>query len=218
MNIGGIKVDNKEDELKEQAESKEKDIGTQEKEEAGKDKETASEADGAEVSGDGKDGEAREKTKKSSRKEKEKKDKKDQKIDELNDRLMRLMAEYDNYRKRTEKEKSLMFEMGAKSIVEKIIPVIDNFERGFATVSDEDKDNPFVMGMDKVYSQFVTSMEEAGVTAIDAVGKEFDPNIHNAVMHVDDDSLGDNIVAEELQKGYMYKDSVVRYSMVKVAN
>lgn len=218
MNIGGIKVDNKEDELKEQAESKEKDIGTQEKGEAGKDKETASEADEAEVSGDGKDGEAREKTKKSSKKEKEKKDKKDQKIDELNDRLMRLMAEYDNYRKRTEKEKSLMFEMGAKSIVEKIIPVIDNFERGFATVSDEDKDNPFVMGMDKVYSQFVTSMEEAGVTAIDAVGKEFDPNIHNAVMHVDDDSLGDNIVAEELQKGYMYKDSVVRYSMVKVAN
>lgn len=218
MNIGGIKVDNKEDELKEQAESKEKDIGTQETGEAGKDKETASEADKAEVSGDGKDGEAREKTKKSSKKEKEKKDKKDQKIDELNDRLMRLMAEYDNYRKRTEKEKSLMFEMGAKSIVEKIIPVIDNFERGFATVSDEDKDNPFVMGMDKVYSQFVTSMEEAGVTAIEAVGKEFDPNIHNAVMHVDDDSLGDNIVAEELQKGYMYKDSVVRYSMVKVAN
>lgn len=211
-------MDNKEDELKEQAESKEKDIGTQETGEAGKDKETASEADKAEVSGDGKDGEAREKTKKSSKKEKEKKDKKDQKIDELNDRLMRLMAEYDNYRKRTEKEKSLMFEMGAKSIVEKIIPVIDNFERGFATVSDEDKDNPFVMGMDKVYSQFVTSMEEAGVTAIEAVGKEFDPNIHNAVMHVDDDSLGDNIVAEELQKGYMYKDSVVRYSMVKVAN
>ncbi|MDE6635709.1 MAG: nucleotide exchange factor GrpE [Lachnospiraceae bacterium] len=218
MNIGGIKVDNKEDELKEQAESKEKDIGTQEKEQAGKDKETASEANEAEVSGDGKDDGAREKTKKSSKKEKEKKDKKDQKIDELNDRLMRLMAEYDNYRKRTEKEKSLMFEMGAKSIVEKIIPVIDNFERGFATVSDADKDNPFVMGMDKVYSQFVTSMEEAGVTAIDAVGKEFDPNIHNAVMHVDDDSLGDNIVAEELQKGYMYKDSVVRYSMVKVAN
>lgn len=211
-------MDNKEDELKEQAESKEKDIGTQEKEQAGKDKETASEANEAEVSGDGKDDGAREKTKKSSKKEKEKKDKKDQKIDELNDRLMRLMAEYDNYRKRTEKEKSLMFEMGAKSIVEKIIPVIDNFERGFATVSDADKDNPFVMGMDKVYSQFVTSMEEAGVTAIDAVGKEFDPNIHNAVMHVDDDSLGDNIVAEELQKGYMYKDSVVRYSMVKVAN
>ena len=110
------------------------------------------------------------------------------------------------------------FEMGAKSIVEKVIPLIDNFERGLATVSEEDKENPFVTGMDKVYSQFITSMEEAGVTAIEAVGKEFDPNMHNAVMHVEDESLGDNIVAEELQKGYMYKDSVVRYSMVKVAN
>lgn len=156
------------------------------------------------------------KSKKSSKKEK--KDKKDEKIDELNDRLMRLMAEYDNYRKRTEKEKASMFEMGAKSIVEKVIPLIDNFERGLATVSEEDKENPFVTGMDKVYSQFITSMEEAGVTAIEAVGKEFDPNMHNAVMHVEDESLGDNIVAEELQKGYMYKDSVVRYSMVKVAN
>ena len=156
------------------------------------------------------------KSKKSSKKEK--KDKKDEKIDELNDRLMRLMAEYDNYRKRTEKEKASMFEMGAKSIVEKVIPLIDNFERGLAMVSEEDKENPFVTGMDKVYSQFITSMEEAGVTAIEAVGKEFDPNMHNAVMHVEDESLGDNIVAEELQKGYMYKDSVVRYSMVKVAN
>lgn len=156
------------------------------------------------------------KSKKTSKKEK--KDKKDEKIEELNDRLMRLMAEYDNYRKRTEKEKASMFEMGAKSIVEKVIPLIDNFERGLATVTEEDKQNPFVMGMDKVYSQFISSMEEAGVTAIEAVGKEFDPNMHNAVMHVDDESLGDNVVAEELQKGYMYKDSVIRYSMVKVAN
>lgn len=149
---------------------------------------------------------------------KEKKDKKDEKIEELNDRLMRLMAEYDNYRKRTEKEKSAMFDMGARTIVEKVIPVVDNFERGFDTVSEEDKENPFIMGMDKVYKQLMTTLEEAGVKVIEAAGQEFDPNLHNAVMHVDDESLGENVVAEELQKGYMYKDSVVRYSMVKVAN
>ena len=149
---------------------------------------------------------------------KDKKDKKDEKIEELNDRLMRLMAEYDNYRKRTEKEKSAMFEMGAKSIIEKVIPVIDNFERGFLTVDEEDKEDPFVTGMEKVYTQFMTTMEEAGVTPIEAVDKEFDPNLHNAVMHIDDEQYGDNIVVEELQKGYMYKESVVRYSMVKVAN
>jgi len=149
---------------------------------------------------------------------KEKKDKKDEKIEELNDRLMRLMAEYDNYRKRTEKEKSSMFEMGAKSIVERVIPVIDNFERGLMTVEEKDKEDPFVTGMKKIYTQFVTTMEEAGVTPIEAVDKEFDPNLHNAVMHVDDEAYGENVVVEELQKGYMYKDSVVRYSMVKVAN
>jgi len=149
---------------------------------------------------------------------KEKKDKKDEKIEELNDRLMRLMAEYDNYRKRTEKEKSSMFEMGAKSIVERVIPVIDNFERGLMTVEEKDKEDPFVTGMEKIYTQFVTTMEEAGVTPIEAVDKEFDPNLHNAVMHVDDEAYGENVVVEELQKGYMYKDSVVRYSMVKVAN
>ena len=154
----------------------------------------------------------------SKKEKKEKKDKKDEKIEELNDKLMRLMAEYDNYRKRTEKEKSAMFDMGARTIVEKVIPVIDNFERGFDTVSEEDKEHPFIMGMDKVYKQLMTTLEEAGVKAIEAAGQEFDPNLHNAVMHVEDESLGENVVAEELQKGYMYKDSVVRYSMVKVAN
>lgn len=149
---------------------------------------------------------------------KEKKDKKDVKIDELNDRLVRLMAEYDNYRKRTDREKSSMYEMGVKSVVEKILPVIDNFERGFDCVGEDEKDNPFIQGMQKIYEQFTSTLGEIGITAIEAVGKEFDPNIHNAVMHVDDESAGANIVVEEFQKGYMYRDTVVRYSMVKVAN
>ena len=154
---------------------------------------------------------------KTSRKEKkEKKDKKDQKIEELNDRLMRLMAEYDNYRKRTEKEKSAMYETGVKSFVEKILPVLDNFERGFSCV--EDQEDAFTQGMKKIYEQFIGTMNEAGVTVIEAVGQEFDPNLHNAVMHIDDEELGTNVVVEEFQKGYMYRDSVVRYSMVKVAN
>lgn len=149
---------------------------------------------------------------------KKKKDKKDEKIEELNDRLMRQMAEFENFRKRSEKEKSQMFEIGAKDVVEKILPVVDNFERGLATVQEEDKDNAFVQGMEQVYRQFITALESAGVKAIEAEGKEFDPNFHNAVMHEDDDSLGENMVAQELQKGYMYRDSVVRHSMVKVVN
>ena len=120
---------------------------------------------------------------------KEKKDKKDVKIDELNERLVRLMAEYDNYRKRTDREKSSMYEMGVKSIVEKILPVIDNFERGFDCVEESDKDNPFIQGMHKIYEQFTGTLGEIGITAIEAVGKEFDPNIHNAVMHVDDGGI-----------------------------
>ena len=149
---------------------------------------------------------------------KEKKDKKDVKIDELNERLVRLMAEYDNYRKRTDREKSSMYEMGVKSIVEKILPVIDNFERGFDCVEESDKDNPFIQGMHKIYEQFTGTLGEIGITAIEAVGKEFDPNIHNAVMHEDNDELEENVVVEEFQKGYKYRDSVIRHSMVKVAN
>lgn len=149
---------------------------------------------------------------------KDKKDKKDEKIDELNDRLMRTLAEFENFRKRSEKEKAQMFEIGAKDIIEKILPVVDNFERGFASVSDEEKETPFAQGMDKVYKQLVTTLEAAGVKAIEAVGKEFDPNFHNAVMHGEDEELGENIVSEEFQKGYMYRDSVVRHSMVKVVN
>lgn len=151
-------------------------------------------------------------------KKKEKKDKKDEKIEELTDRVRRQMAEFDNFRKRTEKEKTQMFETGAKSIVEKILPVVDNFERGLAAVTEEEKGTPFVEGMEKIYKQMMTVLEEAGVKPIEAVGQEFDPNLHNAVMHVEDEELGENIIAEEFQKGYTYRDSVVRHSMVKVAN
>ena len=149
---------------------------------------------------------------------KEKKDKKDEKIEELTDRVRRQMAEFDNFRKRTEKEKTQMFETGAKSIVEKILPVVDNFERGLAAVTEEEKGTPFVEGMEKIYKQMMTVLEEAGVKPIEAVGQEFDPNLHNAVMHVEDEEFGENIIAEEFQKGYTYRDSVVRHSMVKVAN
>lgn len=149
---------------------------------------------------------------------KKKKDKKDEQIEELNDKLKRQMAEFENFRKRTEKEKSQMYDMGAKTIIEKILPVIDNFERGLAAVSEEEQENAFVVGMDKIYKQMLTTLSEAGVTPIEAVGAEFDPNFHNAVMHVEDETLGENIVAEELQKGYLYRDTVVRHSMVKVAN
>ena len=151
-------------------------------------------------------------------KKKEKKEKKDEKIEELTDRVRRQMAEFDNFRKRTEKEKTQMFETGAKSIVEKILPVVDNFERGLAAVTEEEKGSPFVEGMEKIYKQMMTMLEEAGVKPIEAVGQEFDPNLHNAVMHIEDEEFGENIIAEEFQKGYTYRDSVVRHSMVKVAN
>lgn len=143
---------------------------------------------------------------------------KDSEIEELNDKLLRKVAEFDNFRKRNEKEKSKMFEIGATSIVEKVLPVIDSFERGLEIVPEDDADNAFVEGMEKVYKQLLTCLEEAGVKAIDALGKEFDPNFHNAVMHDEDPEQGENIVIEELQKGYMYKDIVVRYSIVKVVN
>ncbi|MBO5573046.1 MAG: nucleotide exchange factor GrpE [Clostridium sp.] len=148
----------------------------------------------------------------------EKKDPKDEKIAELTDRMQRTMAEFDNFRKRTEKEKAAMYEIGAKDIIEKMLPVLDNFERGLTTVPEEEKESPIVQGMDKIYKQFVKTLEDIGVKPMDAAGKPFDPNFHNAVMHVEDESLGENIVAEELQKGYTYRDSVVRPAMVKVAN
>lgn len=161
--------------------------------------------------------ESEEKTKEGSKFFKKKKDKKDEKIEELSDKYTRLFAEFDNFRKRSEKEKKAMFEVGAKSVIEKILPIIDSFERGLATIPEEEKTG-FAEGMDKVYKQLITSLEEAGVKQIEAVGQEFDPNLHNAVMHVEDENLGENIIAEELQKGYMYRETVVRHSMVKVAN
>lgn len=146
-----------------------------------------------------------------------KKDKKDEQIEELTDRLKRSMAEFDNYRKRTEKEKSAMYEIGAKDIIEKLLPVVDNFERGLAALPEGEK-TAFADGMDKIYRQLMKMLEDTGVRPIEAAGQPFDPNFHNAVMHVEDENFGENIVAEELQKGYLYRDSVIRHSMVKVAN
>lgn len=155
---------------------------------------------------------------KKEKKKSKKKDKKDEKIEELNDRLLRNMAEFENFRNRSEKEKAAKFDMGAKNVVEKVLPIVDNFERGLAAVPEEEQDNAFVKGMEAVYKQFTTVLEEIGVTPIEAVGKEFDPNLHNAVMHDEDETKEANIISEEFQKGYMYKDSVVRHSMVKVVN
>ena len=164
------------------------------------------------------DAETEKSTKEKSKLFKKKKDPKDEKIEELSDKLLRQMAEFDNFRKRTEKEKSAMYEIGAKDIVEKLLPVVDNFERGFMTVAEEDKEDAFVTGMEMVYKQLMTMLETVGVKPIEAVGQEFNPDIHNAVMHVEDETVGYNIIVEEFQKGYTYRDSVVRYSMVKVAN
>lgn len=147
-----------------------------------------------------------------------KKDPRDEQIEELTDRLKRTMAEFDNFRKRTEKEKSAMYEIGARDVIEKILPVVDNFERGLGAVPEEMKGTPFEEGMEKIYKQFMKTLEDMGVKPIEAVGKPFDPAFHNAVMHVEDESLGENVVSAELQKGYTYRDTVVRHSMVQVAN
>ncbi len=180
--------------------------------------EDGEDAEAQDQEGDVKDGENGQKSGKKFFGKKPKKDKKDEKIEELNDRLTRQMAEFDNFRKRTEKEKSQMYEIGAKDVIEKILPVVDNFERGLNAAKDSPQDDPFVQGMEMVYKQMMTALEGIGVKPIEAVGNEFDPEFHNAVMHVDDAELGENVVVEELQKGYLYRDSVVRYSMVKVAN
>lgn len=138
------------------------------------------------------------------------------KNEELEDKVKRQMAEFDNFRKRTEKEKSGMFELGAKSVIEKILPVIDNFERGLNSVPENEKDGPFAEGMNMIYRQLMTELDGLGVKAIEAVGNEFDPNLHNAVMQVESEEYESGIVAQELQKGYMYRESVVRHSMVGV--
>ena len=215
----------KEDMIKEAVEEAKAEAAKMEDEAAADEQDEAAETKGSveeeasketEESQDTKDTESKEKKKFFAKKEK--KDKKDEKIEELTDRLTRQMAEFDNFRKRTEREKSQMYEIGAKDIIEKILPVIDNFERGLAAVPEESKEDPFVEGMEKIYKQIMTTLEGVGVKPIEAVGQEFNPDFHNAVMHVEEEEAGENIITEEFQKGYMYHDSVVRHSMVKVAN
>lgn len=141
-----------------------------------------------------------------------------EKVADLTDKYQRLMAEFENARKRTAKEQSRMYDVGAKEVLAKLLPVVDNFERGLDALSDEEKEDAFAQGIEKIYQQLMAVFEEIGVKAMDAAGKEFNPEYHNAVMHVEDEELGENLVVEEFQKGYMYKDSVLRHSMVKVAN
>lgn len=172
----------------------------------------ATKEDGAEASG------AEENKDKGLFGKKKKKDKKDEQIEDLNDRLRRQMAEFDNFRKRSEKEKSQMFDMGARSIIEKVLPVVDNFERGLAAVPEEQKDDAFVTGMDKIYKQLMTELDAIGVKPIEALGQEFNPDLHNAVMQVESEEYDPGVVAQELQKGYTYKDTVVRHSMVAVVS
>lgn len=160
--------------------------------------------------------EGQEEEKKGFFRKKEKKSKQEEKIAELTDQVQRQMAEFDNFRKRTEKEKTQMFEVGAKSVIEKILPVVDNFERGLSAVPEESKDDPFVQGMDKIYKQLMTELESLEVKPIEAVGAEFNPEFHNAVMQVESEEYESGFVAQELQKGYMYRESVVRHSMVAV--
>ena len=204
-----VKNETAEEAMKEQKPTEEKDLTKETSEQTAQETEDASAA---------KDKAEEQKDKKKVSKKKPKKDKKDEKIEELNDRLMRNLAEFENFRNRSEKEKSAMFEIGAKSVIEKILPVVDNLERGFDGLSDEERESPFVKGIEAVYKQLLTAFEELGVTPIEAVGQEFDPNFHNAVMHDEDDSEETNKVIEEFQKGYIYKDTVVRHSMVKVLN
>ncbi|MCI8940747.1 MAG: nucleotide exchange factor GrpE [Dorea sp.] len=202
-----------------EAEAKEAKSRTDEQDEPEQeaDEDSAEDAEGTDKEDENADGASGEKKSRFFGK-KNKKDKKDEKIEELTDKLTRQMAEFDNFRKRTEKEKSQMYEIGAKDIIDKILPVVDNFERGLGAVTEEEKENPFVQGMDKIYKQFMTTLEGAGVKPIEAVGQEFNPDFHNAVMHEENEEFGENIITEEFQKGYMYRDSVVRHSMVKVAN
>ena len=151
-------------------------------------------------------------------KKKDKKDKKDLKIEELEDKVKRQLAEFENFRNRTEKEKSRMYEFGARDVIEKMLPVVDNFERGLAAIPEAEKGGPVASGMEMIYKQMMTTLECLGVTPIDALNKPFDPNFHNAVMHVEDEEIEESTVVEEFQRGYIYKDHVIRYSMVKVAN
>lgn len=210
------KEDIKNEDIEKETEPVENEATANEAEEAEKQEEAVADEKTEEAVADEKTEEADSSDKKKAKKKK--KDKKDEQIEELNDRLLRNMAEFENFRNRTEVEKSVRFDMGAKSIVEKILPVVDNFERGMETLSEEEKDSPFAQGMEAIYKQLITTLEEAGVKPIEAVGQEFNPDFHNAVMHDENEEFGENTVSQEFQKGYMYKESVVRHSMVKVSN
>lgn len=201
---GEIEIEGADEENTSEAENTEKEVAAENTAKAETSDEEADDADPAD------------KDEKKGLFKKKKKDKKDEQIEELNDRLKRQMAEFENFRKRTEKEKTQMFDMGAKTIIEKILPVVDNFERGLAAVSEDQKDDPFITGMDKIYKQMMAELDAVGVKPIDCIGQEFDPDFHNAVMQVENDELESGTVAQELQKGYMYKDTVVRHSMVSV--
>ena len=193
------------DELEKEAQEKEETVAK------------TTEAEAAEAETDAEGEENADDKKKGLFNKKEKKDPLKEKVDELNDRLIRQVAEFDNFRKRTDKEKAQMFEQGQGSVLEKLLPVIDNFERGLLAVPEEEKDGAFADGMNKIYKQLMKQMEDLGVTPIEAVGKEFDPNLHNAVMQVDSEEYESGVVAQELQKGYMFHDTVLRHSMVGVS-
>lgn len=196
------------------------DIDTEEVIQDTPEEETASEKEEMEETAEPIAGGEETKEEKKAAKKKFKADKKQdalkEKIDELEDRVKRQMAEFDNFRKRSEKEKTAMFETGAKSVIEKILPVVDNFERGLATVPEEEKSLPFVEGMEMIYKQLISELEKIEVKPIPAVGEEFNPDFHNAVMQVESEEYESGIIAQELQKGYTYRDSVVRHSMVAV--
>ena len=198
----------------------EKDSDTTEVEDEELEETAESEADTEEdADTDNEDGEESQEKKGLFGKKKDKKDKKTQQIEELTDCLKRTMAEFDNFRKRTEREDREIYENGARGVIEKLLPVVDNLERAFKDVTEEQKaEDPFVDGMDKVFKQVMTLFDELGVKEIEAEGQQFNPDFHNAVMHIEDENLDENIVTEEFQKGYMYKDTVIRHSMVKVAN
>lgn len=185
-----------------------------EKEIAEETAETTAETTEGEAPGDNEDVEATE----AEGGEENVKDKNKEKIDELEDKVKRQLAEFENFRKRTEKEKATMFEAGAKSVIEKILPVIDNFERGLATTKEEDKTNPHVEGMNMIYKQLMTELDKLEVKPIEAVGQEFNPDFHNAIMQVESDEYESGIIAQELLKGYTYRDSVIRHSMVAVVS
>ncbi len=213
------KEKDKEEKLKEDKEEKEQEESAETEAEENAEAESGeSKSEEAENAEAGADAEAEESGAGDGAAAEGKKSKMQEKLDELNDKVMRQMAEFDNFRRRSEKEKQAMFETGAKSVIEKLLPVVDNFERGLATVAEEDKDSAFAKGMQMVYKQLMEELEKLEVKPIEAVGQEFDPNFHNAVMHIEDEEAGENMVVEELQKGYTYRENVVRHSMVKVAN